>query len=142
MNWKPLNRNISNISCWHSVFYWYLRTLFFLTRFKQAFFKPQNKSLGRLLRPCSFTNDDAALTKDTFDDCYFWKTHVAYIPFPPLPPKNILITTYIHIKVLRMFALIIFSYLDQQYVFNDQVYLSKTDKIKGQLSNIAKLNYN
>lgn len=41
-----------------------------------------------------------------------------------------------------MFALIIFSYLDQQYVFNDQVYLSKTDKIKGQLSNIAKLNYN
>lgn len=58
------------------------------------------------------------------------------------PPKNILITTYIHIKVLRMFALIIFSYLDQQYVFNDQVYLSKTDKIKGQLSNIAKLNYN
>lgn len=78
MNWKPLNRNISNISCWHSVFYWYLRTLFFLTKFKQAFFKPQNKSLGRLLRPCSFTNDDAALTKDTFDDCYFWKTHVAY----------------------------------------------------------------
>lgn len=68
--------------------------------------------------------------------------HIQCIPFPPLPPKTILIITYIHIKVLRMFALIIFSYLDQQYVSNDQVCLSKTDKIKGQLSNIAKLNYN